>query len=99
MNGPDRVGREPREGLRPPKDLIHRAEHIRPGAERMAEAHVAKLALDGAGQRVKRPMHGLEFTRGCALEGEDRLFLVADREDRPLDEARAGAGKKFSAEA
>src|SRR5262245_47394563 len=65
----------------------------------MAEAHMPKLVFDGPGQRTKLPMHGLEFAWGRTLEGEDRLFLVADREDRPPDGARAGAGKKFSAEA
>ena len=37
----------------------------------------------------------VEFARRRALEREDRLLLVAHGEDRPVDGARAGAGKKL----
>src|SRR5262245_64086278 len=95
MHGLDRVGGEAGKRLRPPEHLIDRTEHVWAGAERMAEAQVAKVVFDGPGQRIERPVHDLEFARGRALEREDRLLLVADGENRALDEARAGAGEKF----
>src|SRR5215467_2462300 len=64
----------------------------------MAEAHIAKVVFDRPGQRIERPMHDLELARGRALEREDRLLLIADRENRALDETRAGAREEFSRE-
>src|SRR5262245_23900048 len=43
-------------------------------------------------------MHDLEFARRCALKREDRLLLVADREDRAPSAARTGAGKELARE-
>ena len=65
----------------------------------MAEADVAKFMFGGFGQLLEPVMHDGELTRRRALEGENRLLLVADREDRPSDQARAGAGEKFGGEA
>src|SRR5262249_16449342 len=41
-------------------------------------------------------MHGLEFARRRALKREDRLLLIADREDRAPDAARPGAGEELA---
>src|SRR5262245_2857262 len=64
----------------------------------MTEAQVAKVVFDRPGERIERPVHDLEFARGRALEREDRLLLVADGENRALDEARASAREKFARE-
>ena len=64
----------------------------------MAEAHMAKLVFDACRQPMERAMHDLEFTRGRALEGENRLLLVTDRENGARHGARAGAGEKFACE-
>src|SRR5262249_61885509 len=95
MHGVARIGRESGKSFGPREDCVHGAEHVRTGAEGMAEAHVAKFMFGGFGQLLERVMHDRELARCCALEGEDRLLLVADREDRAPDRARAGTGEKF----
>src|SRR5262249_20794661 len=89
---------EPGKSLRPSKDFVDGAQHIGAGAKRVAEAHMAKLVLDGSGQGIERAMHDLEFARSRPLERENRLLLVAHRKDRATDGARAGAGEKFAGE-
>src|SRR5262249_6024635 len=98
MHGLDRVGGEAGKGLRTPEDLIDRTEHVWARAGRMAEAQVAKVVFNRPGERIERPVHDLEFARGRALEREDRLLLVADGENRALDEARAGPREEFARE-
>ena len=76
--------------------VFDRAQHGRAGAERIGERDRLeretgrrKAAADALPPRI-------ELARRRALEREDRLLLVADREDRALDAvARAVAGRKL----
>src|SRR6185369_15740662 len=55
-----------------------------------------QIPVDGGAKRREGAPHGIEFARRRTLEREYRLLLVAYGEDRPVDRARAGAGKKLS---
>src|SRR5690349_17697177 len=78
------------------KHVIDRLQDRGSRAERVGErdrikfqSGVDELPLEQSAARV-------EFARRGALKGEDRLLLVADREDRTLDAlARALAGREF----
>ncbi len=75
---------------------IDRAEHIRPGAERVVEPHLPPSDLGSAEQRREISPHLLVFARRRALERKDRLLLVADREQGAGEEAaRARPGGEF----
>src|SRR5258705_9925994 len=60
------------------------------------ERHILQIPADRGAKRGEGVSHGVEFAWRRALEREDGLLLVADGEDRAVDGARAGAGKKLS---
>ena len=71
-------------------------EHDRRRAERVLKLHVARSAVRPASNALaKCALHLVELLRLRALEREDRLLLVADREDRARDLARARAGEEL----
>src|SRR5476651_1865526 len=79
------------------KHVIDRIEHIRARAERMFKLAVDELTLALAIGAFEMPPHLGKLQWRRALEREDRLLLVAHREDRALDEiARARAGGEFA---
>ncbi len=61
----------------------------------MAEGHVFQVLIDAPAERRENAAHGVELARRRALEREDGLLLVADREDGSLDRAGAGTGEEF----
>ncbi len=66
---------------------------------RRAEREIERHALEGLLRLATSPLesapHLAEKLRRCALEGENRLFLVADREYRAVPRTRALAGKEL----
>src|SRR5580658_5591862 len=90
-----RVRRDARRDRLVLEDLVDGAEDIVARPERMLE-----LAKDEAETAVEMralevPAHFGELLRRRVLERIDRLFFVADREDRTRYVARAGAGGEF----
>ncbi len=90
------VGGEAFEGGGLRKHLVHSAQHIGAGTKRVPERHVLQLAFDAGAQVCEGATHGIELARRRALEREDRLLLVADGEDGPLDRAGAGTREEFA---
>src|SRR5215831_7856914 len=83
-------------GLRSREHRVDRCEQGRAGPERVAERNVLQLPFDAPAQPIEAAPHLVEFERGGPLEREDRLFLVADREDRARNPTRAGPDKEFA---
>ena len=86
-------------GLLAAEHRVDRLQHRRRGAERVAEPHVGE-AHRGVLERGRViSLHPAELGGLGALEREDRLLLVADREHRAADLARARAGGELGGEA
>ena len=85
---PGRLGRE---------DAIDAFEHARRGAERQRQANPVEIELGVAVPPFQFTPYRREHLRRGALEGEDRLLVVADREEGAPPAARAGPGEKLLA--
>src|SRR5437764_1247936 len=76
-----RIAGDAREDLGAGKHGVDRAEHVGAGSERKLEFAMAKRELRVAMPGGEMARHVGELFRSGALEGENRLFLVADRKD------------------
>ena len=96
-------GRLPRGGDAAPSQFgpeghVDGVENCLRRAEREGERHVGERPLGVAMTLCECALHFREHFRCGALEGEDRLLLVADREDGAVLGPRAGAGEKLGAQ-
>ena len=74
-------------------------QHVRARAERMVELQInASPVRPSSIAALESTAHVVEASRRGALEREDRLLLVADREDRARDVPRAPAPAVNSAD-
>ena len=96
------VGSQAAPGALGGEDRVDRFEHGRRRAERHRQRRRGEGELRLAMTDFQPAAHGGEHMRRGALEGEDRLLLVADGEDRAGPGAGAGAraraGKEFLSE-
>ena len=72
------------------EDLVHRRKDVERRAEGMLEVDRLERLAGGKEPAPELAAHAGELGRRRSLEGEDRLLLVADREDRARS-LRAGA--------
>ena len=80
--------------------MLHGGQHAVVRAERMGEADVAPFDRGGLEGLLEAALLLVEFARVGALEREDRLLVVADREDRTRERAaRARTDREFGHEA
>ena len=76
--------------------MVDRMQDRRSRPERIGKGHRIELQPGVLELPLQRPAAQVEFARGRALEREDRLLLVADREHRAHHAiARAGARGEF----
>ena len=76
--------------------MVDRMQDRRSGAERIGKGYRIEFQPGVLELLLQRPAAQVEFARGRALEREDRLLLVADREHRAHHAvAGAGAGGEF----
>ena len=79
-----------------PEDVVDRLQNRRSRAKRVGEGDGIEFQPSILELLPQRPAALIEFLRRRALEGEDRLLLVADREDGAHHTiARTFAGRKL----
>ena len=76
--------------------LVHRRQHARHGPERGLQPDVVERLGAGLEPGGEAAPHLVELVRRGALEGEDRLLVVAHREEAALARAGAEAGGELA---